>query len=205
MPWCPKCKNEYREGYVACADCGEDLVGQEPVAASTVETPRRPLSGLVSVALAFVVFVPLFLVCLIPGFFVYDWLELQGYVLGRGADFSLESGLLAAAAAGFLTGAFLSRLVRPLHVYVAGTIAGAALFALAAWPTGGFWPSASELLPILGAFLVLPQMAATLASSWGIALVKEGRARYLLCAIGFLLVLLAASLLMYPLYKAVSR
>lgn len=22
MPWCPKCKNEYKEGYTVCADCG---------------------------------------------------------------------------------------------------------------------------------------------------------------------------------------
>ena len=26
MPWCPKCKNEYKEGYTVCADCGEQLV-----------------------------------------------------------------------------------------------------------------------------------------------------------------------------------
>lgn len=27
MPWCPKCKNEYKEGYTVCADCGTPLVG----------------------------------------------------------------------------------------------------------------------------------------------------------------------------------
>lgn len=26
MPWCPKCKEEYREGFTVCADCGEELV-----------------------------------------------------------------------------------------------------------------------------------------------------------------------------------
>ncbi len=26
MPWCPKCKNEYREGITVCADCGVALV-----------------------------------------------------------------------------------------------------------------------------------------------------------------------------------
>ena len=26
MPWCPKCKNEYKEGYTVCADCGTELV-----------------------------------------------------------------------------------------------------------------------------------------------------------------------------------
>lgn len=26
MPWCPKCKNEYREGIKVCADCGTELV-----------------------------------------------------------------------------------------------------------------------------------------------------------------------------------
>lgn len=35
MPWCPKCKNEYKEGYTVCADCGSQLVEtleEEPVA-----------------------------------------------------------------------------------------------------------------------------------------------------------------------------
>lgn len=26
MPWCPKCRNEYREGIKICADCGTELV-----------------------------------------------------------------------------------------------------------------------------------------------------------------------------------
>lgn len=30
MPWCPKCKTEYREGFTVCADCGGELVEQEP-------------------------------------------------------------------------------------------------------------------------------------------------------------------------------
>lgn len=31
MPWCPKCKSEYREGFTMCADCGSQLVEEEPV------------------------------------------------------------------------------------------------------------------------------------------------------------------------------
>lgn len=31
MPWCPKCKTEYREGFTVCADCGSELVGELPV------------------------------------------------------------------------------------------------------------------------------------------------------------------------------
>ena len=30
MPWCPKCKTEYREGFAVCADCGSELVSEEP-------------------------------------------------------------------------------------------------------------------------------------------------------------------------------
>ena len=30
MPWCPKCKSEYREGFTVCADCGSQLVEEEP-------------------------------------------------------------------------------------------------------------------------------------------------------------------------------
>lgn len=29
MPWCPKCKNEYRDGIRICADCGCELVEEE--------------------------------------------------------------------------------------------------------------------------------------------------------------------------------
>lgn len=29
MPWCPKCKSEYREGFTVCADCGCNLVEEE--------------------------------------------------------------------------------------------------------------------------------------------------------------------------------
>ena len=35
MPWCPKCKNEYKKGYEVCADCGcklMDSLGPEMVA-----------------------------------------------------------------------------------------------------------------------------------------------------------------------------
>ena len=28
MPWCPKCKSEYREGFTVCADCGSTLVDE---------------------------------------------------------------------------------------------------------------------------------------------------------------------------------
>lgn len=29
MPWCPKCKSEYREGFTVCADCGSPLVEED--------------------------------------------------------------------------------------------------------------------------------------------------------------------------------
>ncbi len=29
MPWCPKCRSEYREGFTVCADCGCALVEEE--------------------------------------------------------------------------------------------------------------------------------------------------------------------------------
>lgn len=30
MPWCPKCRSEYRKGFTVCADCGTELVAEEP-------------------------------------------------------------------------------------------------------------------------------------------------------------------------------
>ena len=41
MPWCPKCKTEYREGFTACADCGEPLVDVLP-ADETPEEQEQP-------------------------------------------------------------------------------------------------------------------------------------------------------------------
>jgi len=29
--FCPKCKSEYREGFYKCADCGADLVAEQPL------------------------------------------------------------------------------------------------------------------------------------------------------------------------------
>ncbi len=31
MPWCPKCKNEFQEGYTICSDCKVELVEELPV------------------------------------------------------------------------------------------------------------------------------------------------------------------------------
>ncbi|MBO5167084.1 MAG: hypothetical protein J6B90_10875 [Lachnospiraceae bacterium] len=47
MPWCPKCKNEYKEGIETCSDCGCELVKDEPledVTLSDVETALQEMS-----------------------------------------------------------------------------------------------------------------------------------------------------------------
>ena len=38
MPWCPKCRTEYRDGYTVCTDCGEKLVAELP----QLEEKARP-------------------------------------------------------------------------------------------------------------------------------------------------------------------
>jgi flagellar biosynthesis GTPase FlhF len=38
MPWCPKCRNEYREGFTVCADCGVELVNE----LGEVEVEKEP-------------------------------------------------------------------------------------------------------------------------------------------------------------------
>ena len=30
MPWCPKCRSEYREGFESCSECGVELVEELP-------------------------------------------------------------------------------------------------------------------------------------------------------------------------------
>ncbi len=37
MPWCPKCRSEYREGFLICADCGSELVDDEQFACLEAE------------------------------------------------------------------------------------------------------------------------------------------------------------------------
>ena len=39
MPWYPKCKNEYREGFSVCADCGSVLVDEETFVRLEAEQP----------------------------------------------------------------------------------------------------------------------------------------------------------------------
>lgn len=46
MPWCPKCKNEYREGITVCSDCGcalvEELEEEVPIAFDKEEEAEEP-------------------------------------------------------------------------------------------------------------------------------------------------------------------
>lgn len=49
MPWCPKCKSEYRAGFEVCADCGCKLVEEEPTdekSKATVESWATSAVGL---------------------------------------------------------------------------------------------------------------------------------------------------------------
>lgn len=41
MPWCPKCRSEYRQGFTVCADCGCELVEEEPVKEQPADVQRR--------------------------------------------------------------------------------------------------------------------------------------------------------------------
>lgn len=42
MPWCPVCKNEYKEGFKVCADCGADLVASlEEISVESVNIPAE--------------------------------------------------------------------------------------------------------------------------------------------------------------------
>ena len=42
MPWCPKCKTEYRDGIITCADCGSALVDELKISAKKEELIPEP-------------------------------------------------------------------------------------------------------------------------------------------------------------------
>lgn len=44
MPFCPKCKNEYREGFTVCAECKCELVDSLDVSKEQIECPEDELS-----------------------------------------------------------------------------------------------------------------------------------------------------------------
>jgi hypothetical protein len=50
VPWCPSCRDEFREGFTACADCGVDLLPALP--ADGEAAPEDPGEGWVAVAAA---------------------------------------------------------------------------------------------------------------------------------------------------------
>ncbi len=50
MPWCPKCKSEYREGFTVCADCGSELIDEEQF--RKLEEERAAQEGAARVELA---------------------------------------------------------------------------------------------------------------------------------------------------------
>ncbi|KUO66098.1 MAG: hypothetical protein APF84_12310 [Gracilibacter sp. BRH_c7a] len=42
MPWCPKCKTEYRDGFYNCSDCGSDLVDEIDIQTPTEDITAGP-------------------------------------------------------------------------------------------------------------------------------------------------------------------
>jgi len=48
MPWCPKCKSEYRDGFKICADCGCELVAEKPVEGKNSPASQKKRQRLMS-------------------------------------------------------------------------------------------------------------------------------------------------------------
>lgn len=56
MPWCPKCKLEYRKGINKCTDCGEDLVDALTEEVSLVKIMSTPDGGLAQKFIDFLIY-----------------------------------------------------------------------------------------------------------------------------------------------------
>lgn len=56
MPWCPKCKLEYRKGINKCTDCGEDLVDALTEEVSLVKIMSTPDDGLAQKFIDFLIY-----------------------------------------------------------------------------------------------------------------------------------------------------
>ena len=42
MPWCPKCKAEFREGFSVCNTCHVPLIDHIPDGTETIAEPAQP-------------------------------------------------------------------------------------------------------------------------------------------------------------------
>lgn len=198
MPWCPKCRYEYEPEVTICPDCGEEL-RDEPVAPSTPAS-RRPPSAIVRVLAALGVSFPLLLVFLVLAYLLIDWLMMNWLCTMSWEEEFVHTAMFAAALSGFVTGALLHKLVKPIHVFAAGLVVGAAY---AAYLIGSYWqPSRLE---VLGQYVVLLPLAAAFTSARGIAFGRGQRLKSLLWLFGFLAILAGAMLAMYPLFNLVSK
>lgn len=89
MPWCPKCSSEYRDEFTVCADCGSELIDQNPNPPST-SAPISPLNIRGVLILATITFlVPYIWILSATGFteeltFIYLTLFVFGYALMHG-------------------------------------------------------------------------------------------------------------------------
>lgn len=52
MPFCPKCRADYREGFIVCADCGVDLVNELPPLPELPKRSKQETEPLVLIATA---------------------------------------------------------------------------------------------------------------------------------------------------------
>lgn len=140
----------------------------------------------------------MFWILLLPAYLLLDWLNMHGPCSMYFEEEFVHTAMFAAALSGFVTGALLHRLVRPVHVFAAGCVAGAMY---AAYLIGSYWqPSALE---VLGQYVVLLPLVAAFTSARGIAFGKGQRLKNLAWLAGFLAILTGAMLAMYPLFRLV--
>lgn len=122
MPWCPKCRAEYRDGFETCADCGEALVAQRPEITSPL--PQVPVASpkLIPAVLTQLACMVVTVIGCVPVMFMGYGTPRSAWFVCAGIDLLTVFGLI------FASGAIARDRLSPAGVWTGWLLVSAALW-----------------------------------------------------------------------------